>query len=321
MVHSKLTTWGRISGVPVASWKYELEKTSVRYHTIAAWAAIIFDPVFAITDYFNIPESWRTLFLIRVIASLIIFATLVVARKLRWPSFVIVLVPFVLISLQNAFTFSLIGNDDLLGHNLNYIALLIGAAMFLSWQFAYSLGGIILSAIATAYFISINPRIDVEIFFVQGGLLLIAVGAFMAVLIKTRYDLTVREIKARLALQASNEEIQAQDEEIKRINENLEELVRHRTVELERKNAAIQEYAWINAHKLRSPVASILGLTNLIQKSATLHADEDAKAVVEHLQISAEKLDQIVRSITIAIERGDEIKMGDTSIAQNSKTN
>ena len=58
----------------------------------------------------------------------------------------------------------------------------------------------------------------------------------MIVLIKTRYNLTVKEIKARLALQQSNNEIQAQAEEIKMINENLEHLVQQRTLELEKKN-------------------------------------------------------------------------------------
>jgi len=34
----------------------KLEQASTRYHITAAWVAIIFDPVFAITDYLNIPN-------------------------------------------------------------------------------------------------------------------------------------------------------------------------------------------------------------------------------------------------------------------------
>jgi signal transduction histidine kinase len=295
----------RISGVSTASWKLELEKTSTRYHIIAAWAAIIFDPVFAITDYFNIPESWKLLFVVRLCVSFATFTGLVLARKNNWPSFIIVLVPFVLISLQNAYTFSLIGEEDLLGHNLNYIALLIGAAMFLAWELWYSIGMIVLSAFATTFFVSVNENILVEEFFVKGGLLLLVVAIFMVMLIKTRYNLTVKEIKARLALQASNEEIHAQDEEIKRINANLETLISERMREIERKNAALEEYSYINAHELRSPVASILGLANLIQKIPVFQSDEEAKMVCSHLQDSTRKLDQIVRSITSAIEKGE----------------
>lgn len=103
-------------------------------------------------------------------------------------------------------------------------------------------------------------------------------------------------------IQAQNEEIMAQAEEIKGINENLEMLVHQRTAELEKKNKALEEYAFINAHKLRSPVASILGLVNLLNKS---ELNDDCKVINRHLLNSADELDDIVRSITKAIERGD----------------
>lgn len=102
-------------------------------------------------------------------------------------------------------------------------------------------------------------------------------------------------------IQAQNEEIQSQAEEILGINENLEELVKQRTQELVKKNKALEEYAFINAHELRAPVASILGLIDLLSKKAL---DEDSKAIVNHMETSAEKLNTIVRSITKAIERG-----------------
>lgn len=291
-----------ISKVPAVSWQFELERTSYKYHVLAAWAAIIFDPVFAITDYFNIPESWNILLIVRLTVSLITLATLYSSKHYNWPSFVMVIVPFMLISLQNAYTYSLIGNEDLLGHNLNYMALLIGAAMFLAWRIIYSIGAIIISAIATTIFLLTNSNLDIATFFVEGGLLLIASSFFMTALIKTRYDLTVKEIKARLALQASYEEIHAQDEEIKGINENLENIVRERTKELEKKNRVLEEYAFINAHQLRSPVASILGLINLMKK---IELNAEAKAVMSHLDDSTEKLDKIVSSITKTIEKGD----------------
>jgi ligand-binding sensor domain-containing protein len=103
-------------------------------------------------------------------------------------------------------------------------------------------------------------------------------------------------------IQAQNEEIMAQAEEIKGINENLEMLVHERTAELERKNTALEEYAFINAHKLRSPVASILGLVNLISRTGL---DPEGKEISNRLKQSAEELDDIVRSITKAIEKGD----------------
>ncbi len=103
-------------------------------------------------------------------------------------------------------------------------------------------------------------------------------------------------------IQAQNEEIQAQAEEIQGINDNLESLVRARTEELEKKNKAAEESAFIIAHELRAPVASVLGLINLISKCKL---DDDARTIVTHMEDSAEKLNAVVRNITKAIERGD----------------
>lgn len=273
--------------IPKDLWDSELETTTLKFHRNAALAAIIFDPLFAITDYFNIGEAWLQIFYLRIGAAVIILLTLLLRRKYSIPSAGIVVVPFTLISLQNAYTYSLITNDKLLGHNLNYVALLIGAGMFVVWSWKYSFVAIFLSALATVYFVMTNPLLTIDQFFLNGGLILIASAFFMTMLIRTRYNLTVREIKARI--------------EIRQINENLENLVHQRTAELERKNKALEDYAFINAHKLRRPLASILGLINLMSKAASV---DDQIVIRENLNKAALELDTVVAAITLAVDEG-----------------
>ena len=280
----------------------ELQKASQRYHVIACWAAIIFDPIFAVTDFINIPDHAPLLLAIRLAVSWIVLFGLLMGQRLKWSTHVIVSIPFITISLQNAFTYSLIGVDNLLGHSLNYMALLVGAAMFVLWPWVYSLIIVMISIGATAIFVFTNPLLSWNEFFLNGGLLLFMVALFMMILIQTRYNLSVREIKARIALAKSKEEVQLQAEEIRSINENLESLVLKRTIELERKNKALEEYAFINAHKLRSPVASLLGLINLMSKT---DLKGDAEPIMQHMVKSGDTLDEVVRSITQAIEKGE----------------
>jgi ligand-binding sensor domain-containing protein len=122
-------------------------------------------------------------------------------------------------------------------------------------------------------------------------------------LLEEKVQMRTREIQLQNEeIQVQNEEISAQSEEILRINENLEEMVQERTRELERKNKALEEYAFINAHKLRSPVATILGLINLISKT---RLDNEGIEINRRLQDTADELDEVVRAITKAIERGD----------------
>lgn len=299
---SRMTVRELIAQITTSEWKSELETASSKYHIIACWVSIIFDPIFAITDYINIPQHWEQLLVIRISVSAAILLTLLLREPYKLPSYFVVSVPFLLISLQNAYTYSLISNAALLGHNLNYMALIIGASMFVLWEWYYSVIIVILSSIATSLFIYYNPTINIHEFVVEGGLLLAVAAVFMVLLIRARYNLTVKEIKARLALQASNEEIQAQAEEIKLINDNLELIVQDRTRELERKNKALEEYAFINAHKLRSPVASILGLMNLMNKTSL---NDEASIIAQHMNKSTEKLDEVITTMTEALEKGD----------------
>lgn len=121
-------------------------------------------------------------------------------------------------------------------------------------------------------------------------------------LVKDKRDLEAKVKERTEEIQSKTEEIKMQAEEIKGINENLEALVKKRTNELELKNKALEEYAFINAHKLRSPLASILGLINLMKR---IEVKKDDRIYLELLQHSAKDLDTVVSSITKAIERSD----------------
>lgn len=216
-----------ISSVTKESWKKELEDSSSRFHIFGAWVGAIFDPLFAASDYYNIQDHWKHLLFIRISISFIVLLSLWLYKKLRFPSYFLVVLTFLLISLQNAYTFSLIGNDHLLGHCLNYMALLLGGAMFFFWTWQYSTAVIGISAVATGYFVSLNPHINSEIFIVRGGLLLLVMGLFMIVLIKVRYDLTLREIKARLALRESNFQLEAQKAVIEEKNQKITDSINY----------------------------------------------------------------------------------------------
>ncbi len=149
-----------------------------------------------------------------------------------------------------------------------------------------------------------NDTVDMSAFFVKGGLLLIATSVFAAILIQTRYNLTMRTIIAQLELKESKLISEAQAEKIHNMNENLETIIQERTKELKKKNEALEEYAFINSHKLRGPVATILGLLNLFNY---IDLKDEDREMINHISIASETLDKVVKDITKAIERGDEL--------------
>jgi ligand-binding sensor domain-containing protein len=137
-----------------------------------------------------------------------------------------------------------------------------------------------------------------------------------AILLENKVDERTKEVAQQRdelitlneELQSSREEILAQrdslsdkNREIERINSNLERTIADRTHLLEMQNKQLSEYAFINAHKLRAPLASILGLLYLFTK-AEAGTDEHA-LLLEHLNKAARDLDEVIRSINRMLER------------------
>lgn len=94
--------------------------------------------------------------------------------------------------------------------------------------------------------------------------------------------------------------LQKRNEEIQNINQTLEKRVKERTKNLEEQNKQLSEYAHINAHFLRGPLCSILGLVNLLENGYS----EDENQIIYHLKKSSNELQEVVKKITLAIEKG-----------------
>lgn len=96
-----------------------------------------------------------------------------------------------------------------------------------------------------------------------------------------------------------NNLLKVKNDEILKMNLGLESLVQERTKELEKKNEQLTEYAYINSHILKAPVARVSGLYNLfkIENSNQLN-----KEVAEHMDSSIEELELITLRINRAIE-------------------
>ncbi len=95
--------------------------------------------------------------------------------------------------------------------------------------------------------------------------------------------------------------IREQKKEIERTNFNLEERIKERTSELEFQNNQLAEYAFINSHLLRGPLCRLLGLINLIDHTEIQDKEKD---LINHLKLSGEELDEVIKKINSAIEKG-----------------
>jgi len=119
-------------------------------------------------------------------------------------------------------------------------------------------------------------------------------------------------------IETMNEELNALNEELSTINESLEATVQKRTQELELQNQQLTEYAFINSHLLRAPLARIQGLSALIASEVNSNKD---KLLMESLLVSTHELDVIIRRISDVLYAGNDLTRDDIKDIIDRKLN
>lgn len=118
-------------------------------------------------------------------------------------------------------------------------------------------------------------------------------------------------VKVNLELQQKNAEVlektielEKNKEELQTTNERLNELVAERTKKLVEINERLVEYAFFNAHKVRGPLARILGVVKVVE----LHKSKSALDLIsfndytELYKKAALELDEVVKEINLLLE-------------------
>jgi signal transduction histidine kinase len=133
--------------------------------------------------------------------------------------------------------------------------------------------------------------------FFTGALVLLVMYIF-----KSGYEQTQQKLLAQHTM------IAHQKEEIEVINNNLEQLIVDRTEKIKDQEKRMTQFAFINAHKVRSPLARIMGLLNLIE----LEKNKDGmfEQHLPTLRSNAEELNEMLKEVSdtlngISIEKKD----------------
>ncbi|MGJ3236273.1 hypothetical protein [Marivirga sp.] len=122
--------------------------------------------------------------------------------------------------------------------------------------------------------------------------------------ISYRFSKSVQLVNRKVILQqkeiiTQSEELQSLNESLKTLNNHLEDKVMERTQELQLKNEKLAEYTFINGHQLRAPVASMLGLCNLLDYTNEL---EEKEIIIHKLKSEVKILDITIKEIRLKLE-------------------
>lgn len=103
----------------------------------------------------------------------------------------------------------------------------------------------------------------------------------------------------KLEIESQANELQLLNQELSDLNRSLECRIEEKTRQVMKQNQKLIQYAHANAHQLRAPVVSIMGLLNLIEK---LQLPDQEQVMINHLLKCAKELDQITRELARALE-------------------
>jgi len=102
--------------------------------------------------------------------------------------------------------------------------------------------------------------------------------------------------KQQDSLKEQNRLIHLQKEEMEQINNNLESIVGERTSKIEHQKQQFRELANINAHKVRSPLARIQGLLNLVEIET--NPEKSLTEFLPKLKSNSEELNNVLKEVS-----------------------
>lgn len=302
----------RIAEIDGRNWDSELQRSAAGFHLIGAWVTVVFDPLFGITDYWNFPDVWEQVFVLRIVTTLLTLVAIYLHWRRKVSTYSFIFVPIFMISLHGSYTFGIIGPENLLGHNLNFLVMFMGAGLFALWPLRYSLIAFSIPVVGSLLFVNFNDAISFIDFAVNGGQVLLTGAVFATLLINARYRARLRELKAHLVSKIQREEIEdksrilaeqaeglaiaktkieAANAQLTHQNELLEETVNQRTATLYKTSAERDQLVYRLSHDFRTPIVNIRQIMNFAESQG---GNANLQVLFERISQSLDHFDGLV---------------------------
>lgn len=119
---------------------------------------------------------------------------------------------------------------------------------------------------------------------------------------------------------STNQLLRSQNEEIRSLNDNLDEMVKERTQKLEatlerlkKRNSLLSQFSWTVSHNLRGPISSILGIESILNKKDP--GDPNNIEALLHMNKATRSLDSVVKDLSDILNMYNQDELDITKIS------
>lgn len=256
--------------------------------------SVIIFPIFAWFDLYTIPkEDYWSLTLVRWGITVAILVWLIIQKVYSTSTLYLSLFAFCSISWFCAWACVLGRLEFLFQHNIAYSTVFLAASLFIMWHWAYSAFVVLSSIVVYVLLTLFYQYFTLSQSILNGGTVLLTLMVLHPVIAYFRYQSSKRECKLKIELEDSNAKLKTSkaeadewtrellfareglneaNNELKVVNQHLENLVQARTQTLENTNMQLQKalgdldrFLYSSYHDIKGPIARLRGLINVFQ--------------------------------------------------------
>lgn len=197
--------------IPASTIKQAFYDSTEKIHVISCWVGLLLNLLWFASDYFIIPAYFFPFLIFRLSVSVVTILLLLFKNLVGINIYQCMFVLVIGIAVQNAYMWSVMDLAHFEQHTFAYMVLFIGVGMLVLWEVKLSLLLIAITIISNVVFYKLNSQLTLKEFIINGGLMTLTVLLFSVFLIRSRYRLTYNEIKSRLQLKRSQDQLEAQN--------------------------------------------------------------------------------------------------------------